>query len=652
MKTKKYFLGKMKRSIDAYLHILFESVSFTEYKEEIYTLYWKSGKNHGETSKRFMGSNKIVQWNSSFNIPVKVKVSNKERNVEIKKIPLKLFKLSHTGDLKLRGSLDLDVSRFYNINEPCTEIFELESSEPLILRIKAIIDSKSDNPFSNHELPKMHHTKSNSQYSFFLKDFQETNSIKRNSNRVSPRRNSSEHSADSINTNSEDSRIDSTSDNSEHPIEELITPRKNSHSRSQKMSRRSLDNSIALNKLSPLSQTMSSPNLSLANHKRANSQSQLNIASSLRLLGSENSPSHLIPVSDFREEEEKIERDDPIFQLFQNVLRIKYLPRKGIIISSEVPLELPPAVFPTVCVLCESKMFNSNLVSQFKFKAYLEKFNLLYSRAPLEPDCSLQKRTITTLFIYLIIKENMQIFAFDPDRCDEFLKMMRQLLFSQASKYIKTQLPKFENEIGQKLISGDFDQNDITYKFFSFLNEMLNSFEYPKGIGMYFVQVFISLVDRLLVQNLLKNSTDITMSNAITWKSFCTNFAEVFGFQLTYFSEVSLVIQMASIIEQNPSAANDIAPHLKPKIIYFILRNFTSDSIFPEKVGFEKFIKEKNIRDTDMNYDTIIPLDVQRFSDVLVSLDLKSWNLEEIPQNLLEEFPFLENYIPKLQMDE
>lgn len=334
-------------------------------------------------------------------------------------------------------------------------------------------------------------------------------------------------------------------------------------------------------------------------------------------------------------------------------------------------LPFPPCVFPFYATLLETRCLfdytdtpeKKNSSVENKRLEVLDYFIECFDDAPLCERCTVQQNMLTCL-ILVLLSESQKGIEYDQlkgkniliDNSQYFKMKMGAFIEKSVDNFLNPILQKFEVMIN-RFITAKFEMDPLLNDFKHVFRTMENQLSFTKGINKMLMALLLSKLEHRMIMKLISNPMRFMFTNAIVWNSFMSALLGDERIDLNTLREVVFVLIMANGIAEDPSLKNDIAPHIDPKVVLYIMKNYHPDIMLPQPIKVDGFVshffsctKEEAFREIETEKVPEVPVMVtikNYKEDIKDGLDLDRWNKTTVNENMRKNYKWLAKYVKK-----
>ena len=316
--------------------------------------------------------------------------------------------------------------------------------------------------------------------------------------------------------------------------------------------------------------------------------------------------------------------------LLKVVLDIKWVEEGNRIVGSII---MPTEAYPITCCIISSGILNEN-PSQSFFDTYCDTLFTKLSHFPFQKSVPL-----SLLFEALGKQSKCELFA------TKALEFRKKCVLNVFDPYLKN-----ANVLINRIATAQFEQDsalmDLKNEILSHKNfdphPKSNTFRLQKEINNALISAFRAEFDARLWVQIVRNPIRFCFGNSSKWNSLISAVESNYQLNFPLTREGIFTLCMLQNISRDPSLAKDIAPHLPPELLCYLMMNYRPDEMMPVTIDFFKFMQKNKIRSVDDGW-TCDALPVSDFE--LLVQKIKVSDLFKKPYTIKDDrFSFMKNF--------
>jgi hypothetical protein len=310
-----------------------------------------------------------------------------------------------------------------------------------------------------------------------------------------------------------------------------------------------------------------------------------------------------------------------------------------------MPYPYPPSVFPIVATLIHSGILTE---SPTVIERVVLRFCELLKTAPLSPICTNEKRFISFMMIFILVRALQDQYRFSPESVMFFQSRLKPLVNDALIKFGRPLIGRAETLLN-RFATAQFDVEGLLGDFGKCFQDIKNSLTLPPVIKNFIIQNIMAMIDARIVNKVLANPARLTFSNSSTWRSLITALETSTGHLLRMMSEVTSVLVLGPKICGHPPICDEVSPHLSKELVLFLLTNFKHDEMMNENIDASQFVSHYGVCPShefcQPDNPIIAPILQDDYMTLAGAVRISDWNACEIHADLLEQFPHLKDYL-------
>ena len=234
--------------------------------------------------------------------------------------------------------------------------------------------------------------------------------------------------------------------------------------------------------------------------------------------------------------------------------------------------------------------------------------------------------------------------SIDRTRATKMANAMSDFMQHEFDLMLSSRVRSFKNAIST-LFRKDFDVDATAKMFTDEMKRLHDDGSIPLLMIDAVEKGMVRKLDTVLVATLCSGEHSCNFLSSLAWNTFCSRMRSEGEnpMEFTLFTEAVAVVQMTAVIEDNPEVVKDICPHLTPNAVLSILSVRDTDEDLKALPNLKRFAKKFGI-DDDEGF-VPIPLDARDVLDISKRvLKTDEWKDVIVPENIVENFPFLMDY--------
>jgi hypothetical protein len=303
-----------------------------------------------------------------------------------------------------------------------------------------------------------------------------------------------------------------------------------------------------------------------------------------------------------------------------------------------VPYPYPPAVFPIVSAVVHSELLKAEDV-----QSACQWFAEAVQAAPLSVASTNEKRFVTFLMIYILAGALQPVFEFNDVAVVVFQCVFKPVVDAALIQYARPFINRLDGHLN-RFATACFDLNGLLADAQKTFGDIRTGISFPASIKTFTLRALIAIIDARTANKILANPARFTFGNAAIWGSFLTAFQTEIGHSMPIAAEVASGIQMAPAICADPKMTDDVCPHLKKPLVFFLLTNVRPDEMMAENIDASKFVTDFGI-DPTAPEETVTPKLPGDYKELAASIRIADWNACDIQPDLIAQFPFLREFM-------
>jgi hypothetical protein len=303
-----------------------------------------------------------------------------------------------------------------------------------------------------------------------------------------------------------------------------------------------------------------------------------------------------------------------------------------------MPYPYPSAVFPIFAA-----MMDSELLKRPNAESEIMWFCENIQKAPLSPAITNEKRFMTHLMLYILVRPFQPTFDLDPMAVDIFQREYRPIVDDALAQYARPLLVRFEPLLN-RFATTQFELNSLLEDWQKAVGEVRTAIGFPAQIKAFVLRHVIATLDSRMADRMLVNPARFSFRNAMTWGSFLTALETAIGQRFVLVSQICQTIQMAPAICASPGLSTEVCPALGKSVILFILTGLVPDEMRATNIDASLFVSAFGL-DPTRDRESLQPPDPGDYMELIAGIRIADWNACEISAEFLGRFPFLAQFL-------
>ena len=253
------------------------------------------------------------------------------------------------------------------------------------------------------------------------------------------------------------------------------------------------------------------------------------------------------------------------------------------------PVIMPPEAYPIICCIVSSGILSEN-PTQPLFDQYCDILFKSLSDFPIQ-------KSIPLLLLFEVLGKHLKCELFAKKSYD----FRKDCLLRLFHPYLKN-----ANVLIRRIATAQFEHDsaliDLKNEIFSInfdKHTKQNSFPLQDEINSAILSAFQTEFDAKLWVHIVKSPDRLCFENSTKWNSLITAVESVYQLNFPLTREGIFTLCMLQKISLDPSLAKDIAPHLPPQLLCYLMMNYRPDEKMPIPIDFFKFMQKNNIKNVD-----------------------------------------------------
>ena len=576
-----------------------------------FVIEYKRGNNDGLTERSIAGAGETeVNFEKRFRVAVTFYISKKDQHIRKKKIAFTVYRFLESGERKVFGKFEVDVSKYYDVTVPKMGTFDVESP---------------------------HSEKSQVVMSFSVVS---THTGTRTGNTMTE---------DNLTSLSE--AIQLTTDRQEEwDVSEAVTPEAREHINEffRERERVKREHALADFQMRPAERKRKPGIPGLPDKKPPlphGPDSQFGLSSFLKSrpvkalatksggLGTKSGALFDLHIEVKQDEEKKGLNQQSVTMLLRSVL-IKHW--------DQSPLDMKKVPKPAVALfgaLLHTQLFEEDTHIFEVCETVLDEFVGRYRTSVIIDGETLVDKWFVSVWLVKVV-------AWQPglvkERVDFFCQSFYPICRSQFESAIEKWLDPFMDAARTVIDKVD---NDRSVRELGEVVEGINKeIELDNEIGAFLRKRMKMAFDGFLVHLLVTNPDQCTFGNAVQWNTLVTIVDDDLHLELPLFRQAISTLMMGSALCAKPDEKDSICKDLSCEVVLKLLSSQKPDDFMPIENDIQEFCTHYNL--TLGNAATEFPfLDYDgNFSELNHDIDCTMWNQVRFEPDTMEAFKFLKKY--------
>ena len=340
--------------------------------------------------------------------------------------------------------------------------------------------------------------------------------------------------------------------------------------------------------------------------------------------------------SDFEEDQLTKEL---VEQLLDDIAEHKWSCETGFI-DAEKKYKYPAVVFPIFATMIQTSLFSDTIYTKDDFEELADKICTLLTDSSICKGYSLFQKFLTYLMLYLLVLKSEQ---YDNDRSESMCEHLLELIKSTTTDLIRPSILSFEVLVN-RFATAKFEMEPLLEDFKHIYHDVRNSLRYLPSINRFLLNRILNVVEVRIMNRMLANPSRFMFKNAVLWNSIISAFLSDERLEMTLLREMVSAMIMAHSMAGEPDMKNDIAADIDPRVILFIMTHYNPDEMMPEKIDTTKFANAHSLSPDITSLDELPEPEIQSVGKLGEEAILANWNKYAVTEDLLLDFPFLDEF--------